>query len=75
MNDIKTIVALAATHSTLVVDKGTTEIRIDVRSYRNPTEAALSALDAARYAPCTCWACNAENGAPCDAGQINGRED
>ena len=69
---LKHAVALAKAHPTLVVDKGSRNIRIRVREFKNPTAAALHALDAAKYAPCTCWAC--EINEPCVAGQIVGAE-
>lgn len=70
---LKEVVALAATHPTLVVDKGSRRLLVRVRGFKNPTEAALHALDAANYAPCTCWAC--EGNEPCVAGQIVGSHD
>jgi hypothetical protein len=70
---LKQVVALAATHPTLVVDKGSRRILVRVRGFKNPTAAALHALEAAKYAPCTCWAC--ELNEPCVAGQIVGSHD
>jgi len=68
---LKQVVALAATHPTLVVEKGNRRILVMVRGFKNATAAALAALDAAKHAPCTCWACD-EGNEPCVAGQIVG---
>ena len=68
---LKEVVALAATHPTLVVDKGNRRLLVMVRGFKNPTAAALHALEAANHAPCTCWACELGN-EPCVAGQIVG---
>ena len=67
---LKDIVALAATHPTLVVDKGTRNVLVPVRWFRNPTEAALHAMDVQRNAPCTCGACDV--GSVCAAVGISG---
>ena len=75
MHTLKEVVALAATNPTLVVDKGNRRILIRVRGFKNATEAALAALDAANYAPCTCWACAEGEGEPCVAGQVVGSHD
>lgn len=72
--NLKEVVALAATYPTLYVDKGNSRAVIMVRGFKNATAAALHALDAARYAPCTCWACELGN-EPCVAGQIVGSYD
>jgi len=67
---LKDIVALAATHPTLVVDKGSWNRLVVVRFFKNPTEAALHALEVQRYAPCTCVGC--DTGSMCVADEIFG---